>query len=236
MNPRRSSRGVGFVARGPRCVRCGRRAVARPPVASLRRSADAGPKPGSTCAGRLSLSLFLVGRLPAGCSGGFPFKFFGILLQSSWSAGWERVAASRRARWASARRLSASFLGSSWQYSMTGQRCRHRGVANASQTRKQSVCTPCKPPVDGPRRRWDRFTPNETLARRIVRDVWTYTDGQAGVGPCCIQSRAVLSSGIKRKSTAPSRWQRKTDGWSWKALHSVRLTDAGRKLFGSKDR
>ena len=73
---------------------------------------------------------------------------------------------------------------------------------------------------------------NETLARRFVRDVWAYTGGAAGRWAMVhsIARRLVLRDPeeVDRAVTLA-----KENGWvELEGLHSVRLTDAGRAMFG----
>ena len=74
----------------------------------------------------------------------------------------------------------------------------------------------------------------ETLARRIVRDVWDYTGGAAGRWAMVhsIARRLVLRDHdeVDRAVTLA-----RENGWvELQGLHSVRLTDAGRRLFAEK--
>ena len=115
--------------------------------------------------------------------------------------GWPLADGRAGLRRAVCRRLSWHL---SWLYSMTGQRCQVRGVANASQAHKP----------DGPRATralgWlhvMRFWPGESFATSgPIRKV------APGAGQC-IRSPAVFSCGTLTKSTVPSQWPGKTGGW-----------------------
>jgi len=77
---------------------------------------------------------------------------------------------------------------------------------------------------------------NETLARRIVRDVWAYTGGQAGRWAMvhAIARRLVLrdQAEVDRAVTLA-----KENGWvELQGLHRLCLTAAGRALFKSNDK
>jgi len=77
---------------------------------------------------------------------------------------------------------------------------------------------------------------DQTLARRIVRDVWAYTGGQAGRWAMLhsIARRLVL-----RDQEEVDRAVRLANENGWlelEGLHSVRLTQAGRSLFGANDK
>lgn len=77
---------------------------------------------------------------------------------------------------------------------------------------------------------------DQTLARRIVRDVWAYTGGQAGRWAMLhsIARRLVL-----RDQEQVDRAVRLANEKGWlelEGLHSVRLTQAGRSLFGANDK
>jgi hypothetical protein len=77
---------------------------------------------------------------------------------------------------------------------------------------------------------------NETLARRIVRDVGAYTGGQAGRWAMlhAIARRLVLRDQVEVDRAVALA---KENGWvELEGLHRVRLTDAGRALFGSNDK
>jgi hypothetical protein len=77
---------------------------------------------------------------------------------------------------------------------------------------------------------------DQTLARRIVRDVWAYTGGQAGRWAMLhsIARRLVL-----RDQEEVDRAVRLANENGWlelEGLHSVRLTQAGRSLFGANEK
>jgi hypothetical protein len=77
---------------------------------------------------------------------------------------------------------------------------------------------------------------NETLARRIVRDVGAYTGGQAGRWAMLhsIARRLVLRD---QEEVDRAGSLARENGWvELEGLHRVRLTDAGRSLFGSNDK
>jgi hypothetical protein len=77
---------------------------------------------------------------------------------------------------------------------------------------------------------------DEILARRIVRDVWAYTGGQAGRWAMLhsIARRLVL-----RDQQEVDRAVKLAEAHGWlelNGLHSVRLTEAGRSLFRTNDK
>ena len=77
---------------------------------------------------------------------------------------------------------------------------------------------------------------DETLARRIARDVWAYTGGQAGRWAMLhsIARRLVLRDHEEVDRAAKLA---KENGWmELNGLHSVRLTEAGRSLFGANEK
>ena len=77
---------------------------------------------------------------------------------------------------------------------------------------------------------------NDNLARRIVREVGAYTGGAAGRWAMVhsIARRLVLRAHEEVDRAAKLA---KENGWlELNGLHSVRLTEAGRSLFGANDK
>ena len=141
---------------------------------------------------------------PASSFAAFRSSSSAYCFNRSWSAGWERLAASRRARWASARRLSASFFGIAHDLLHVGPTRSGRGIANNSQARKNACLQTLQ--TAGRRATW---TPGWLRVMRLWPGASFATFGpiraaKPGDGPCCIQSRAALSSGTMRKSTVPA--------------------------------
>ena len=121
---------------------------------------------------------------------------------------------------------------------MSGKRGLGRSVANNSQKQKRAVCSRGRLRSPGPstKHRVGMTSRDETLARRIVRDVWAYTGGQAGRWAMLhsIARRLVLRDDDEIDRAVKLA---KENGWvELKGLHSVRLTEVGGSLFGASDK
>jgi hypothetical protein len=167
---------------------------------------------------------------------GFPLKFISILRQSILVGRLRKAAARRRARCASARRL-ASFVGS--LMTLLHVRANGAGTQRCEQFTKAKTVYPAWAVVDArflAKHRVGMASRDETLARRIVRDVWVYTGGQAG--------RWAMLHSIARRLVLRHHEEvdravklAEENGWlDLNGLYSVRLTEIGRRLFGENDK